>query len=384
MHTSTRFLSIKKLACAFMAVLLAFTCCFAAGCNASDPNNQVAATVQGQEISEESVAEYIQNFRNGIQCDDDSAWKSYLEERNMTPEEFRSMTIQELASPIIVQNKADELGITVSDEEVSAKVDSVRSMLLADDDDDTWNSTLEHYGTTQEGMEDTYRKAILRSKVLEEVVGDVTPTDNDIKNYTEDKLLGQSTKKIWVLYSADYTSLQKTLRTVQNAEDRTATMSSLIKKPSSKSIDGVKLGWDINAELTDGMKEAIAELKKGDVVDALYSDGSLYYLFYVEDSYKFPSKASKLGTLKGSLKSAVSELAAQELETSAGNLWLKQQIAEQTQVNDMPSGLSYDVEVDLSANTSGDASSSKDTDGSTATGTDSADSSDSQSEESSK
>lgn len=377
MHTSTRFLSIKMLICAFMAVLLAFTCCFAAGCNASDPNSQVAASVQGQEISEESVTEYIQNFRNGIQCDDDSAWKSYLEERNMTPEEFRSMTIQELASPIIVQNKADELGITVSDEEVSAKVDSVRSMLLADDDDDTWNSTLEHYGTTQEDMEDTYRKAILRSKVLEEVVGDVTPTDNDIKNYTEDKLLGQSTKNIWVLYSADYTSLQKTLRTVQNAKDRTATMSSLIKKPSSKSIDGVKLGWDINAELTDGMKEAIAELKKGDVVDALYSDGSLYYLFYVEDSYKFPSKASKLGALKGSLKSAVSELAAQELESSAGNLWLKQQIAEQTQVNDMPSGLSYDVEVDLSGNA--------DESDSSAAGTDSTDSSSAaQSDESSK
>lgn len=344
-----------------MAVLLALTCCFAAGCSASDPNSQIAATVQGQNITEESVTEYIQNFRNGIQCEDDSAWKSYLEERNMTPEEFRSMTIQELASPIIVQNKADELGVTVSDDEVSEKVNSVRSMLLADDDDDTWNSTLEHYGTTQEGMEDTYRKAILRSKVLEEVVGDVTPTDKDIKNYTEDKLLGQSTKNIWVLYSADYTSLQKTLRTVQNAADRKATMSSMIKKPSSKSIDGLKLGWDINAELTDGMKEAIAELKKNDVVDALYSDGSLYYLFYVADSYTFPSKASKLGTLKGSLKSAVSELAAQELETSAGNLWLKQQIAEQTQVNDMPSGLSYDVEVDLSANVEDDSSTSEDT-----------------------
>ena len=343
-----------------MAVLLALTCCFAAGCSASNPNSQIAATVQGQNITEESVTEYIQNFRNGIQCEDDSAWKSYLEERNMTPEEFRSMTIQELASPIIVQNKADELGVTVSDDEVSEKVNSVRSMLLADDDDDTWNSTLEHYGTTQEGMEDTYRKAILRSKVLEEVVGDVTPTDNDIKNYTEDKLLSRSTKNIWVLYSADYTSLQKTLRTVQNAADRKATMSSMIKKPSSKSIDGLKLGWDINAELTDGMKEAIAELKKNDVVDALYSDGSLYYLFYVADSYTFPSKASKLGTLKDSLKSAVSELAAQELETSAGNLWLKQQIAEQTQVNDMPSGLSYDVEVDLSANAEDGSSTSED------------------------
>ena len=194
-------------------------------------------------------------------------------------------------------------------------------------------------------MKDTYRKAILRSKVLKEVIGEVTPTDLDIRNYIEEKLLGTKTKKIKAIYSNDYTKLQKVLRKIQAASSISAGFKEQAKKADGISVGAHNLGWDLDAELTDNMRSTIADITKGHINDTLMSEDGMYYIFYVEGVYAFPKKISKLGKLDESLRSSVSGLAATELQTSAGNVWLKQQIADNTQINPMPDGLSYDVEV---------------------------------------
>lgn len=340
------------------AFALAALCAAAIGCSNGE---QVAATVQGEKIYEEDVTAYIDKFRQGIQCNEDDNWAAYLAGRDMTAEQFREMTIQELASPVIVSNKARELGIAVDDSEVEEKVDDVRSALLQDSDDDAWTETLEYYGTTEDEMKDTYRKAILRSKVLKEVIGEVTPTDLDIRNYIEEKLLGTKTKKIKAIYSNDYTKLQKVLRKIQAASSVNAGFKEQMEKADGASVGSHDLGWDLDAELTDNMRNTIADISKGCINDTLMSEDGMYYIFYVEDGYTFPKKISKLGKLDESLRSSVSGLAATELQTSAGNVWFKQQIADNTQINPMPEGLSYDVEV---SGTSGSDDSTSDGKGS--------------------
>ena len=337
-----RYPFLNKTMSILAAFVLAASCAAAAGCSNGE---HVAATVQGEKAYEEDVTAYIDKFRQGIQCNEDDNWAAYLAGRDMTAEQFREMTIQELASPVIVSNKAKELGITVDDSEVEEKVDDVRSALLQDSDDDAWAETLEYYGTTEDDMKDTYRKAILRSKVLKEVIGEVTPTDLDIRNYIEEKLLGTKTKKIKAIYSNDYTKLQKVLRKIQAASSISAGFKEQAKKADGISVGAHNLGWDLDAELTDNMRSTIADITKGHINDTLMSEDGMYYIFYVEGVYAFPKKISKLGKLDESLRSSVSGLAATELQTSAGNVWLKQQIADNTQINPMPDGLSYDVEV---------------------------------------
>lgn len=327
------------------AAMLALLCAFACGCASASPDTQVAATVQGEDILEKDVTEYIEKFRSNIQCNEDTNWAAYLAGRDLTSEQFREMTIQEFSSAVIVKHKAEELGITVDDSEVQGKVNEVRIALLSDSSDELWNETLEHYGTTQEGMEETYRKALLRQKVLDQVIGDVTPTDLDIKNYVEEKLLGTKTKKLKVIFSSDYTRLQKVLRTIEGGASARKAFNAAMKKVDGKVVRTKDLGWDISAELTEAMTNTIADLKKGEFNTTLMSEDGNYYLFFVDDAYSFPKKISEYKELAGSLRDSVSELAATELETSAGNVWLKQQIADETKVNEMPSGLSYDVEV---------------------------------------
>ena len=305
--------------------------------------NGVAATVLGSAITEDEVTAYIDSFRAGVQCSNDEAWALYLADNNLTARELREATVQELATPIIVKSKAEELGISVDEEAVDAQVSGLRHTLLAGDDD-TWQSELARYGMSEEKLRENYSNQNLREQVLVAVAGDVTATDDDLESYIAQNLAGVTTKKVACVYSSYYGNVQNALAAVQRASSAKSGMKAVKASPEQMSVQYADVGWDLNAELTDNMRNVIEHLGKGEVADAPLSEGGIYYLFYVEDAYTFPEDAAKADLSDEGLKQAVAELASATLVEDAGNEWLQRQLGDLVSINDMPGGLSYDVE----------------------------------------
>ena len=342
---------LKKLAACLCTVLL---CAGIVGCASQEP---VAATVMGQSILESEVTDYIETFRSGMQYSSEQAWAGYLAAKGTDPEGMRKTTIYELAAPIVVRSKADELGVTVDESEVDAQVNAMRSSLLAADDE-TWNDELERYGTSEEKLRETYATKNLEQQVFAKVVGDAEATEADIRNYVGENLAGQTAKKIECVYGSGYTYMQAALDKAQKAGFGASGMKKIAAKADDKTTHYVQLGWDVNCELTQNMKNAIAKLSKGEMADSLLSENGVYYLFYVSDAYKFPLEPDKVDLSDASLKEALGELAAATLVEAQGSLWLQQQIEENTTVNDMPAGLSYDVDMDALSSSSAASSQS--------------------------
>ena len=344
--------------CVFMAG------CSGAGASSSTAAASVAATVQGQTITEDEVTAYIESFRSGMQYTNDDAWASYLAEVNMTGKDLRESTITELAVPIIIKAKADDLGIAVDESTIDSEISAMRSSLLVENDE-AWQNELARYGMTEEQLRKNIGNRVLEEQVLDQVASDVTASDDEIASYITANLTGVTTKKVACVYGTNYDYVQNALAAITGASSAAEGMSALKEHPQEIGVEYADVGWDINAELTSRMLNVVEHLDKGQLADAPLGEGGIYYLFYIEDTYTFPSDGSAADLSDTSLKQAVSDLASTTLKDAAGNAWLQQQLDEQVVVNDMPSGLSYDVTP--KASTSASASTSEASENTTST-----------------
>lgn len=360
----------RAFAAVFAAVLFLVTCLAMGGCSSSSSNDGVAATIEGEDITEQAVSDYIASFRDGMGYSDDSAWAKYLGDNNETAKDMRHTTIVQLASDIVIQKEADKLGLRATDDEIDQKVSEFRSSLMAEDDD-TWNSTLEKYKTTESDLRERYRKEILKEKVFEKDVPKTDPTDQDIKSYIEENLAGVTTKRFEIFYNPDYTIMQKQLVKINKAKSKDAALaaarkSSISVKQAAKAKSGKKIvyeefGWDVDPETTTAMKQELADLKKGGTTKVLVSDSDVnaYEIIHVLDSYTFPKKDPDVSELPASLKKMLSSLTQDRVWDISCNSWLAKQINDNLQENDMPQGLAYDVEPATSDESAGTASSSE-------------------------
>ena len=101
------------------------------------------------------------------------------------------------------------------------------------------------------------------------------------------------------------------------------------------------------------MQTELAKLKAGEVsVDvASDSDVNAYEVIYVADNYTFPSKADDIDVsmLPSTLKKMLSKRTQSRVWDISCSSWLSNQISANLSINGMPSGLSYDVDVDASS-----------------------------------
>lgn len=337
--------------------------------SSASANDGVAATIEGEDITEQDVSDYIASFRDGMGYSNDSAWAQYLADNNETASDIRHTTIVQLASDIIIQKEADRLGLSVTDEEIDQKVQEFRSNLMAEDDD-TWNSTLEQYKTSESGLRERYRKEILKEKAFEKDVPRTDPTDQDIQSYIEENLAGTTTKRFEVFYNPNYSIMQNQLVKIQKAGSKKAALANArkyaigvneaAKAKSNKKIVYEEFGWDIDPETTTAMKQELSDLKKGNVSKVLVSDASVnaYEIIHVLDVYTFPEKNPDISKLPSSLKKTLSALTRERVWTISCNSWLAKQINDNLTENDMPQGLAYDIEPassDESTNTASEA-----------------------------
>lgn len=339
--------------CLAMATAIAVPTMFGCSNEASSAGSesegqQVAATVLGQDITEDEVTAYIDSYRNGTQRADDEMWAEWLAEKGITAQELRTTTIYELAAPIIVNSKAEELGITADEEAVEAQVDAMRHSLLVEDDE-AWEDELERFGMTEEKLRQNYSNKNLEEQVFAEITKDLEPTEQDLQNYVESNLPGVYTKKIGCIYGEDNEKVQAALASVQEASSVEEGVEALKGRLEEAGVDYAEVGWNLDAELTSGMSEVVGTLEKGQIAEEPLVEGDTSYVFYIEDDYTFPTDASPADFSDEGLKQAVTGLATTWLKQTAGSAWLQRQIEENIVINDMPEGLSYDVELPAKA-----------------------------------
>ena len=78
----------------------------------------VAATINGTNLTEDTVTKQIMSMRTSYGYTKDKDWAQYLVDNDLTPKKYRKQLIDSYTQQILLQQAQKENGVTVSDKEV--------------------------------------------------------------------------------------------------------------------------------------------------------------------------------------------------------------------------------------------------------------------------
>lgn len=99
--------------------------------------------------------------------------------------QLRDALVRSLVEQAQFEVAAEELGITVTDEELDTRLQELKEEFF-DGDDAKYREELENQGLTDEQVRKDLRTRMLSEKIFEQVTADVEVTDEDVQTYYEE------------------------------------------------------------------------------------------------------------------------------------------------------------------------------------------------------
>lgn len=273
------------------------------GLYAANMPGGAAAKYDGGSVSESEVSAYIEQYRSAYSLSTDSAFASALKNQNMTVASYRQNAVDQLVIQKIIEKRASELGVSVSDEDVEARLQEVYGQ-IANGDDSIWQSTLESMGVTEDDLRTRYKSDLLQDKVCEQDVAQENASDEDTVSYISSYLADTTQKHVYriVFTSDDGKSTKadectKELNKLKKAKKlTTASFEELVAKYSESETaadDKGSVGWTGSGNVGDTITDLIGSMNVGDVSDAttVAEDDDALEIVYVDEDFTFPSSS---------------------------------------------------------------------------------------------
>lgn len=337
-------------------------------------------------VTEEETTDYIETYKSqmGYGDADDSTWASFLAAYNMTPQRLRASTIDQLVTDKIVQQKCDELGITVEDSELDQAITYYKN-LYGSGSDSIWQETLSQFGQTEEGFRESTRLSMLKQKLAENQVEEPTPTDDQVKSTVASYIDNANSNETSLLLKHSYCfkksksssegsleereevqKIRDGLVEVGASQESFASIVSLYSDDDSLKETAGANGWNADTSgYSDEYVKALASVGKGGV-SSVYSDDECYFFVWVSDTYKLPKKSSKatsldLSQMPDALHQYFSDVAAYSLWQTEAQEYLTNITSDVNIIYyDMPSDVPYNVDMSLAQTSSTDSEESSD------------------------
>lgn len=273
--------------------------------------SDAAAKVNDTYISEGDIASDIAQYRTLNNLTDNSAFATSLVSAGDSIASFRQEMIDTRAINILVDARAQELGVVPTDDEVQNQyAQSVNNYGFGDEE--TFKSTLESYGMTEESYRAQIRANLEKKALYEKEVARTEASDDDALSYAEGNLVGVSQKHYYrIKLSGDNKStladeIKNKLSELKAAGNlSTDTFSQLAVEYSDDENVGTTGGsfaWNVEIVDDADLGEAIDNLSVGEYeyVGSVASDGQAYEFLYCDTEYSFPATSEIMASLKPS------------------------------------------------------------------------------------
>lgn len=329
------------------------------GCSGSS----TAATVNGEKLSEDTITAAIESVRTANGYDDDADWATALSSSSLTPETLRESYIDSYTQQMVIRQVAEDAGITVSADDVNATIEETRTSYGYDDDTE-WAEMLAASGfPTEDDYYYVVESQTLLDALYEAEVAQPEPTDDELTTMAS-YYSGEKASHILV---ADEATANEILATIQGSDDVAAAFAAAEAEYNTDTTEGDdagNLGWTtVNYTLfystLTNCQTALADMEVGDVTVVSEDDG--YHILYCTDKYTAPDTID-LTAIPTDLYDAIYAAAQEDAWSTACEDYLSGLVDEaDIVVNDMPDGLSYDVDMSLAESTDTSATSTTST-----------------------
>ena len=339
----------------------------------------VAATVGTKKISEQTITDYITNYRTSQGLDDDSNFAMVLSMYGMTPESFRENIIDMFVNRELVLLAAQEKGMSID----SATIDEYVNQMKSNYSDDTaWQTALTNAGLTEEKYRENIEYALLNKQLSGSFAVSDDPTDEQVFAVAQDNLkyFEKAKRSSHILFDAsDEETAKEVLEKINNGTLDFADAASQYSKDTSSAANGGDVGWDLLTSFVSEYQTALDGLELGQVSELVKSQFG-YHIIKCTEVMPAADSVKSLSDLPEAFQTYFKQLATTTSSSStststAFSVWLNgYRTTVDVKINDMPKGLPYDV--DMTAATTKSSSASSDS-----SATDTSTSSDAASEE---
>ena len=313
----------------------------------------VAATINGTNLTEDTVTKQIMSMRTSNGYTKDKDWAQYLVDNDLTPKKYRKQLIDSYTQQILLQQAQKENGVTVSDKEVEkAWKDACKSAGGAK----TFKETLKTYGYTEDTYKDSLKESLAQQKLKDAVAPTSKPKDSEIVDYINENLSNYNdarrSSNILIKVDSDASDEDKAAAKAKAQEcldkinSGELSFEDAVKRYSDDTGSKEKkgdVGWDKLTTFVDSYQAALEDLNKGDVSDVVESTYG-YHIIKCTDYFHVDSQVDDIKQVPKDIKKYVSNVVKTQAESTAYSEWLEQYKKDaDITVNPMPKDVPYNV-----------------------------------------
>lgn len=319
------------------------------GCSASGHTGGVAATVNGTDIAEDTVTEYVEGFRAAQGLDTEDAWAEWLNSSGMTSADVRDTVLDTYVKEELEKQLAKDNDVTVDDSAIDSQVESIKANYSTDDE---WNQALKAQGFTDEQQ---YRDSI-RMSMLEQGLADKVVTEDD------DKVKDSDLVSYLGMYASSYDGMKRSSHILFAADDKDTAKKVLADLKNGKiswndavakysTDEGSKenhgdVGWDKMTSFVEEYTDGLDKLDKGEMSGLVESDYG-FHIIKCTDVFNSPKKITKASQCPDELVDTVRQYLENQQKSSAYDKWYEEQEKKaDIHKNDIPTGVSYYIDLD--------------------------------------
>lgn len=148
----------------------------------------VVAKVSGTDITVANVNELLQYDINWLTEEyGENYEKDMPDDMKETWEAAKENALKQLIDEKLILNKAESMGVSFTDEEMAAAIETERANYLEYyGGEEGLQKQLDTYGYTDEYFEELLKKQIIVNKVVDLIIGDITVTDEELQKYYDE------------------------------------------------------------------------------------------------------------------------------------------------------------------------------------------------------
>ena len=319
------------------------------GCGASGHTGGVAATVNGTDIAEDTITEYIEYFRDSNDMGDEDSWATWLNNQGMTSEDVRDTVLDFYIKRELEAQLAADQGITVEDSEIDEQVQTIRDNYSSDED---FVEALNSQGFKDEA---DYRDNV-RVGLIEQKLSDAVLNDED-KKVSEDDVVSMLSyyapnydgmkRSSHILFAADDKDTAK--KVLSQLRDGSLSWNDAVQKyttdEGTKETNG-DVGWNLMSSFVAEYTNALEGLDKGEMSGLVTSDYGIH-IIKCTDEFNCPDKIKKASQCPDELVDQIRSYLESNAESTAYDEWYTEQEGKaEIHKNDFNNGVSYYVDLD--------------------------------------
>lgn len=348
-----------SLAKSVVTVGLAAACAWSlAGCSgAIGSGGGVAATVNGTEISEDEVTAMVDSVREQQSLSDEDSWGTWMAQYGYTPESVREEVLDGLINQEILLQKAGDRGVTVDDATVDENVESMKANY---ENDEKWQAALSSVGITEDQYRENIKLSLLYQGVIESFAEDAAPTDEQLLTAasTYATYYDGAKRSSHILFDAsDTETAQQVLDQINAGTLDFATAAEQYSKDTGSAAKGGDVGWDKLSSFVTEYTNGLKELSEGQVSGLVTSSYGIHIIKCTQ-VFNAPDEITSIDQIPSEFVETIRSMVLQQNEQTAYSDWLSScRDSSDVVINDMPSGLSYYVDMSKyssSSDTSGE------------------------------